>query len=34
VADAQPAYEYAESVAKSKAVLQAVELAVAQAEWP
>jgi anthranilate synthase component 1 len=34
VADAQPAYEYAESVAKSKAVLQAIELAVAQAEWP
>jgi anthranilate synthase component 1 len=34
VADAQPAYEYAESVAKSKAVLQAIELAVGQAEWP
>jgi anthranilate synthase component 1 len=34
VADAQPAYEYAESVAKAKAVLQAIELAAAQPEWP
>jgi anthranilate synthase component 1 len=34
VADAKPAYEYEESVAKSRAVLQAIELAVAQAEWP
>ncbi len=34
VADAKPDYEYAESVAKSKAVLQAIELAVAQPEWP
>jgi anthranilate synthase component 1 len=34
VADARPAYEYEESVAKSRAVLQAIELAVAQAEWP
>src|SRR5579884_207585 len=34
VADAQPAYEYEESVAKSRAVLQAIELAVGQPEWP
>jgi anthranilate synthase component 1 len=34
VADAKPAYEYAESVAKSRAVLQAVELATAQPDWP
>jgi anthranilate synthase component 1 len=34
VADAKPAYEYDESVAKSRAVLQAVQLAVAQPEWP
>ena len=34
VADAQPAYEFAESVAKSQAVMQAIELAVAQPEWP
>jgi anthranilate synthase component 1 len=33
VADAKPAYEYAESVAKSKAVLRAVELACEQADW-
>jgi anthranilate synthase component I len=33
VADAKPDYEYAESVAKSRAVLQAVELAVAQPDW-
>jgi anthranilate synthase component I len=34
VADAKPDYEYEESVAKSKAVLQAIELAAAQPEWP
>ncbi|MDQ6744847.1 MAG: chorismate-binding protein [Actinomycetota bacterium] len=34
VADAQPAYEFLESEAKARAVLQAVELAVEQAEWP
>jgi anthranilate synthase component 1 len=34
VADARPDYEYRESVAKSRAVLQAIELAVAQPEWP
>ncbi len=34
VADAKPAYEFAESVAKSRAVMQAIELAVAQPEWP
>jgi anthranilate synthase component 1 len=34
VADAKPAYEYEESVAKSRAVLQAIELAAAQPEWP
>ena len=34
VADAQPAYEFLESEAKAQAVLQAVELAVEQAEWP
>ncbi len=34
VADAKPEYEYEESVAKSRAVFSAVELAVAQAEWP
>ena len=34
VADAVPAYEYDESVAKSKAVMQAVELAVRQSDWP
>jgi anthranilate synthase component 1 len=34
VADARPAYEYEESVAKSRAVLQAVRLAAAQPEWP
>ena len=33
VADAKPAYEFAESVAKSRAVMQAIELAVAQ-DWP
>jgi anthranilate synthase component I len=33
VADAKPEYEYEESVAKSKAVLRAVELACEQADW-
>jgi anthranilate synthase component I len=34
VADAKPAYEYEESRAKSRAVLRAIELAIAQPEWP
>jgi anthranilate synthase component I len=34
VADAQPTYEYNESVTKAKAVFRAVELAAAQPEWP
>jgi anthranilate synthase component 1 len=34
VADAQPAYELAESEAKARAVLRAVELAHGQPEWP
>jgi anthranilate synthase component I len=33
VADAQPAYEYEESVAKAKAVMRAVELACEQPDW-
>jgi anthranilate synthase component I len=33
VADAKPAYEYEESVAKSQAVLRAVELACEQSDW-
>jgi anthranilate synthase component I len=33
VADAKPRYEYEESVAKSKAVLRAVELACEQGDW-
>jgi anthranilate synthase component I len=33
VADAKPAYEYEESVAKSRAVLRAVALACEQADW-
>jgi len=33
VADAKPAYEYEESVAKSQAVLRAVALACEQADW-
>jgi anthranilate synthase component I len=33
VADAKPAYEYDESVAKTRAVLRAVELACEQADW-
>ncbi|MGI8412263.1 MAG: anthranilate synthase component I family protein, partial [Solirubrobacteraceae bacterium] len=34
VADAQPEYELRESEAKARAVLAAIELAVAQADWP
>ena len=34
VADAKPEYEFRESVAKVQAVLAAIELAVAQPEWP
>ncbi len=34
VADAQPAYEFAESEAKARAVLHAVELASQQPDWP
>jgi anthranilate synthase component 1 len=34
VADAKPEYELRESEAKARAVLQAIELAVAQPEWP
>ncbi len=34
VADAKPAYEFRESEAKARAVLQAIELAVAQPDWP
>jgi anthranilate synthase component I len=34
VADAKPDYEFRESEAKAKAVLEAIQLAVAQPEWP
>ena len=34
VADAQPAYEFAESEAMARAVLRAVELASRQPDWP
>jgi anthranilate synthase component 1 len=34
VADAKPDYEFRESEAKARAVMQAVELAVAQSDWP
>jgi anthranilate synthase component 1 len=34
VADAEPAYEFAESEAKARAVLRAVELASQQPDWP
>jgi anthranilate synthase component 1 len=34
VADAKPDYEFRESEAKARAVLQAIELAVSQPEWP
>jgi anthranilate synthase component 1 len=33
VADAKPEYEYEESVAKSRAVLAAIDTAIAQANW-
>jgi anthranilate synthase component 1 len=34
VADAKPAYEYEESVAKATAAMRAIELACSQADWP
>jgi anthranilate synthase component 1 len=34
VADAKPDYEYRESEAKARGVMQAIELAVAQRDWP
>jgi anthranilate synthase component 1 len=34
VADAKPDYEYRESQAKARAVMQAIEVAVQQPEWP
>jgi anthranilate synthase component I len=34
VADARPAYEFAESEAKARAVLGAIELALEQPDWP
>jgi anthranilate synthase component 1 len=34
VADAKPSYEFRESEAKARAVMQAIELAVAQRDWP
>ena len=34
VADAKPDYEFRESEAKARAVLQAIALAVAQTDWP
>jgi anthranilate synthase component I len=34
VADAEPAYEYEESVAKSTAAIRAIELACRQPDWP
>jgi anthranilate synthase component 1 len=34
VADAKPELEYRESEAKARGVLQAIELAAAQPEWP
>jgi anthranilate synthase component 1 len=34
VADAQPAYEYEESRAKARAIVNAIGLAVSQADWP
>jgi anthranilate synthase component 1 len=34
VADAKPDYEFRESEAKARAVMQAIELAVAQPDWP
>jgi anthranilate synthase component 1 len=34
VADAKPAFERAESEAKARGVLQAIELAASQPDWP
>ncbi|MEA2269114.1 MAG: anthranilate synthase component, partial [Solirubrobacteraceae bacterium] len=34
VADAKPDYEFAESEAKARAVLRAIELALEQPDWP
>ena len=34
VADAKPDYEFRESEAKARAVRQAIELAIAQPDWP
>src|SRR5207245_5432999 len=34
VADADPAYEYEESVAKARAAMRAIALACSQPEWP
>ena len=34
VADAKPAYEYEESVAKSRAAMRAIQLACRQVDWP
>jgi anthranilate synthase component 1 len=34
VADARPAYEFEESVAKARGVLHAIELAAGQPDWP
>jgi anthranilate synthase component I len=34
VADAKPAYEYEESVAKARGVKSAIELAARQPDWP
>jgi anthranilate synthase component 1 len=34
VADAQPDYEYRESMAKAQAVMRAVEMAAEQPDWP
>ena len=34
VADAEPAYEFNESLNKAKGVFRAIELAAAQPEWP
>jgi anthranilate synthase component I len=34
VADAKPDYEYEESRAKARAIVNAIGLAVSQADWP
>jgi anthranilate synthase component 1 len=34
VADAEPDFEFRESEAKARAVLEAIELAISQPEWP